>query len=62
MLSQNAYDPMLLQNSTVQLPPTEPADPAILQCPSTASSGRKLMVITCGGSYFCFLISTGLGS
>jgi len=53
---------MLLQNRTTQLPVVGPADPAVLQWPRTASSGRKLIVTTFGGSYFCLLLSTEFGS
>jgi hypothetical protein len=53
---------MLLQNMTEQLPEPGPEDPEILQLPSTASSGRKLIATTFGGSYFCFFSSTGFGS
>ncbi len=45
-LSSPDYDPALLQvNPTPQIPPGPP-DPEILQCPRTASSGRRLIVVT----------------
>src|SRR5579864_1953214 len=52
---------MLLQKSTAQLPDVGPADPESLQWPSTASSGRRLIMIF-GGWYGCFLPSCELGS
>jgi hypothetical protein len=55
-------EPILRQKSVVQLPPTGPADPAILQCPRTASSGLKLIEAMRGGSYFCLPFSTGFES
>lgn len=36
----------------MQLVPTGPDIPEFLQWPSTASSGRKLITVTVGGSYF----------
>jgi hypothetical protein len=41
-----------MQAVEVQLALTGPADPGTLQCPSTASSGRKLTRMIRGGSYF----------
>ncbi len=47
----NVQDPILLQvTAPRQDDETGPADPETLQCPSTASSGRKLTRITLGGS------------
>src|ERR1700719_2937135 len=53
---------MLLQKSTAQLPVVGPADPESLQWPSTASSGRRLIVTILGGWYGCFLPSCELDS
>jgi hypothetical protein len=53
---------MLLQNSTAQLLVVGPAEEDILQCPSTASSGRKLIVTRRGGSYDSFLPVSEFGS
>jgi hypothetical protein len=41
---------MVEQCIVEQLVATGPADPPILQLPSTASSGRRLIAITLGGS------------
>jgi len=38
-----------------------PLPPEILQCPRTASSGRRLIIVRCGGSYV-FLFPLLLGS
>lgn len=48
-----AHDPTLLHIPMGwQLPNVEfPPPLAVLQCPRTASSGRKLIVVTRGGSY-----------
>jgi hypothetical protein len=47
------YDPRLMQNNAAQLVVPGPVVPEILQCPRTASSGRRLIVVNRGGSY-CF--------
>lgn len=39
-------------------PPPGPVPPEILQWPKTASSGRRLIIVNCGGSYG-FLVSAG---
>src|SRR6266581_3815889 len=50
-----AYDPRLTQNVAAQDNMlTGPPVPAILQCPRTASSGRRLIVVRRGGSYGFF--------
>jgi hypothetical protein len=47
-----------MQAVEVQLALTGPAEPGILQCPSTASSGRKLTRMILGGSYVFRLSGT----
>src|SRR5271167_4933968 len=56
------YEPWVGHPPTKPQVPTRP-DPAptILQCPRTASSGRRLIVVSCGGSYL-FLPSLWLSS
>jgi len=46
----NAHDPRALQVSVEQLIATGPDELPILQLPRTASSGRRLIAITLGGS------------
>src|SRR5208282_459499 len=46
-----AHDPMLRQCKAAHESVTGPPEPAILQCPRTASSGRRLTIVTFGGSY-----------
>jgi hypothetical protein len=46
----HAQDPIVLQCNVEQLDATGPAELPILQFPSTASSGRRLIAITFGGS------------
>src|SRR5580700_691551 len=57
------YDPRLLQGviSAVHVARTDPEVLAVLQCPRTASSGRRLIVASLGGSYF-FLLSACFSS
>jgi hypothetical protein len=43
-----------MQNVAEQLLATGPPVPEILQWPNTASSGRKLIAVNCGGSYRFF--------
>ena len=50
VLMLGTHDPNVRQERVMQDPDTGPADPVILQCPSTASSGRKLTATTFGGS------------
>ena len=50
--SEHAYDPWELQSPMMEQPGIPiPPEPEILQWPSTASSGRRLMVTSLGGSY-----------
>jgi len=44
------YDPSVMQFKAAQEALTGPPDPAILQCPRTASSGRRLIVVNWGAS------------
>ena len=46
-----SYDPIVMQFRAAQVEVTGPAEVVILQCPSTASSGRRLIVTSRGGSY-----------
>jgi hypothetical protein len=47
---QIAYEPYERQDTNALHDPlVGPEDPQTLQCPSTASSGRKLTRTTCGG-------------
>lgn len=43
-----------MQKSAAQLLVPGPVVPEILQCPKTASSGRRLIVVNFGGSYDFF--------
>src|SRR5581483_4571408 len=47
------YDPRFWQPTptALQVPPTGPPMLLFLQCPKTASSGRKLILVRTGGSY-----------
>jgi hypothetical protein len=47
-----SYDPIVWQFPTaLQVPPIGPEAVRLLQWPSTASSGRRLILVTTGGSY-----------
>lgn len=50
------YDPLVLQLNAVHIDVLGPAWTALLQLPSTASSGRRLITVIAGASYF-FLLS-----
>ena len=57
-----AYEPGVWQGPiNVQLEATGPAVDGFLQCPSTASSGRKLITTSRGDSYI-FRFAESLGS
>src|SRR5581483_5680169 len=47
------YDPRFWQPTptALQVPPTGPPMLLFLQCPKTASSGRRLILVRTGGSY-----------
>jgi hypothetical protein len=57
---------MLWQKSTVQLPGDWPPALKLLQAPRTASSGRRLIALSMGGSYgfahSTFLVSWFIGT
>src|SRR5437660_10458569 len=55
------YDPKVMQLNAAHVEEIGPPELEILQCPRTASSGRRLIVTSAGGSY-TFLASFGLGS
>ena len=51
----DVYDPKVRQGpAEEQVPPTGPPDERLLQFPSTASSGRRLMRVSAGDSYAFF--------